>query len=169
MKKIILLLLCAACFVACKTEKIAEAPQPDKPHPTAVASPPAIIYKMKHDYSQNVPVLLSEDRQTIVSYPHPRDIYTNGKLATPTALAKGYWLDNRGINERVAFLKYTYEEYAALSDAPSIQDLKQNILDADPIKEMWNCGPRHRFQDIVNDLNAIIKDKQLKEKYTKIK
>ena len=169
MKKFVLFLICAVCLMSCKTEKIASAPEPEKPHAAAVASPAAIIYKMKHDYSQNVPVILSEDKQTIASYPHPRDMYTNGKLAMPTALTKGYWLDNRGINERVAFLKYTYEEYASLSEAPAIQELKENIIDDDPIKEMWNCGPRHRYQDIINDLNELIKSKQLKEKCTKIK
>ena len=169
MKKMVFLFVLVLGVVSCKTEKIEPAPAPERPQFTSVASPPAIIYKMKRDYSQNVPVLLSVDKQTIASYPHPRDLYLNGKLATPTQLQKGYWLDNRGINENVAFLKFTYEEYAAMGDAPSMQELKESILDDSPIKEMWNCGPRHRFNNIVDELNEWILTRQLDKKCTRIK
>src|SRR5580693_4313855 len=69
------------------------------------ASPSAVIYKTKGDYSKNVPVTLSDDKSKIVSYPAVQDIYYKGALAYPTPLAKGYWLDNRGINVNSAFLK----------------------------------------------------------------
>ena len=135
----------------------------------AVASPRVIIYKMKKDYSQNVPVILSADKKTIVSYPHPRDVYTNGKLAFPTPLKDGYWLDNRGIGENVAFLSYTYEEYAALSEAPDLSLLYKKIIDKDPITEMWNCGRRHNYHDLINDLNEIIVNNKMEGNFKRVK
>lgn len=168
-------------FVACHTEKkvsetaasqdggAATVTVTEKEPKASVASPRVIIYKMKKDYSQNVPVLLSDDKKTIVSYPAPRDVYTNGQLALPTQLQDGYWLDNRGIGENVAFLSYTYEEYAALSDVPSIDALYKKIVDKDPITEMWICARRHNYHDIVGELNDIITNKQLESKCKRVK
>lgn len=183
MKRTFLLLLSMILFTACHTEeKVAESTAPQEQgggaaiitvvsndSPAAVASPRVIIYKMKKDYSRNVPVTLSEDRKTIVSYPHPRDIYTNGKLALPTQLKEGYWLDNRGINENVAFLSYTYEEYSQLTDAPDLNTLYKKIIDKDPIKEMWVCGHRHNYKDVVFELNNAISFKELDQKFKRLK
>ncbi len=184
MKQFIFLLLSMILLTACHTEKkVAESPAPQgngggggagisfvtKDSPAAVASPRLFIYKMKKDYSQNVPVTLSADKKTITSYPHPRDVYTNGKLALPTKLDGGYWLDNRGINANVAFLSYTYEEYAALGDAPSLTELYKKIIDKDPIKEMWDCGRRHQFQDPVSELNEAIANGELAKRFQKVK
>lgn len=135
----------------------------------SVASPMAVVYKMKKDYSQCVPVILSDDKKTIVSYPHPRDVYTNGKLALPTPLNNGYWLDNRGISENVAFLSYTYEEYAQLTDAPDLNTLYTKIIDKDPILEMWSCGRRHTYNDIVSELNELIANKEFDKKFKRLK
>ena len=182
MKRTLLFLLSMMLLAACHTEKkVSESTPPQgnggggaaitvvSGSPAAVASPKVFIYKMKKDYSQNVPVLLSADKKTIVSYPHPRDLYTNGKLAVPTQLKDGYWLDNRGINENVAFLSYTYEEYAALSEAPSVSELYKKIIDKTPITEMWDCGRRHQFQDIVSDLNEAIANGELAKRFQRVK
>ena len=170
-------------LMACQTEKKvseSEAPQSqggdtsaaavtENPSQAFVASPAVIVYKMRKDYSQNVPVILSSDKKTIVSYPHPRDVYTNGKLALPTPLKNGYWLDNRGISLNVAFLSYTYEEYAALNDVPSIDVLYKKIVDKDPITEMWSCGHRHHYHDLINDLNEIIVNNKLEGHFKRVK
>ena len=170
-------------LMACQTEKKvseSEAPQSqgggaaaitvaDNPSHVSVASPAVIVYKMRKDYSQNVPVMLSNDKKTIVSYPHPRDVYTNGKLAIPTQLKNGYWLDNRGISGNVAFLSYTYEEYAALNNVPSIDILYKKIVDKDPITEMWDCGHRHHYHDLINDLNEIIINNKLEGHFKRVK
>jgi uncharacterized protein YcfL len=183
MKHVFLLLLIAVLIVGCQSQKkvadgtpakeepvVTEAPSPrPNANNVSLASPKVIIYKMKKDYSNNVPVTLSADKKTIVSYPHPRDVYTNGKLAVPTQLKKGYWLDNRGINENVAFLSYTYEEYAALSNVPDLNTLYEKIIDKDPIKEMWLCGSRYSYNDIVNELNEVITNKELEKKFKRIK
>lgn len=169
MKKIFVIILCLCSLFACKTQEQNPSTLPEKPHTAAVPSPPAIIYKTTHDYSHNVPVILSEDKQEIVSFPHPMDIYMGGELALPTPLRNGFWLDNRGINENVAFLSFTYEEYAALTEVPSLIVLKNSIIDKNPIKQMWNCGPRHHYKDIAAELNEIIKHKELKERCKQIK
>ncbi len=168
MKKFVILLLCIISFCACKTQETSTETSSAENKTVAVAAPPIVIYKMNKDYSENVPITLTDDGDAIASYPHPRDVYTRGELAKPTQLAKGYWLDNRGINEHVAFLSYTYEEYAALPDAPSFDDIKAHIIDRDPIKEMW-ISKNHFSRDNLDELNRIIKHKELKDKFQRIK
>jgi hypothetical protein len=121
-----------------------------------VTSPPTIIYRTHSDYSMYVPVILSEDKSRIVSYPDIKDIYYNGKLSFPTLLAGGFLLDNRGIGLQVAFLSYTYEEYSRLSSTPHATDLMNMLLDKDPLTEMYQCGQRSQYNDIEQDLNNLI-------------
>lgn len=123
----------------------------------ATASPAVIVYKTKADYSNRVPVLMDEAKEQIVSFPHPDDLYYQGRLAKPTSLDGGYWLDNRGIGRNVAFLSYTYEEYSALQQIPSVEELMDHIIDRDPITEWHVCGTRADYSDIVTELNALIK------------
>jgi hypothetical protein len=93
---------------------------------------PTIIYKSKEAYNNKVPVTLSEDKKKIVSYPHPKDIYYNGKLGTPTSLSKGYLLDNRGVGKNTALLNITYEEYSKLNSAPKLAELERMIREQFP-------------------------------------
>lgn len=123
----------------------------------ATASPAVIVYKTKADYSNRVPVLMDEAKERIVSFPHPGDLYYQGRLAKPTPLDGGYWLDNRGIGRNVAFLSYTYEEYSALQQTPSVEELMDRIIDRNPIVEWHVCGTRADYSDIVAELNALIK------------
>ena len=104
-----------------------------------VARPKVVIYKTKTDYYKNVPVILSSDKTKIVSYPGINDVYYKGKLAYPTLLVNGYLLDNRGINADVAFLKYSYEEYIKLSEPLTPENLFKNIIDINPVLEMYIC------------------------------
>lgn len=123
---------------------------------TAMPSPDACIYKMKRDYSHNVPVTMNSERTEIVSYPAPSDLKSGDQLALPTRLHKDYWLDNRGINNNSVFLDYTYEEYAAMPQAPSPEEMMKHILDTDPFTEIVLCGPRYQYDDIVSELNEMI-------------
>ncbi len=125
------------------------------------AGPPATVYKTRNDYRTNVPVILSDDKSRIVSYPHPKDLYYKGELAYPTELADGYLLDNRGINADVAFLKMTYEEFSKLGEAPPLDSLYSLILDKDPLLELYNCGNRYAFKNEISDLNQLIRNKEL--------
>ena len=166
MKKIIYLIIAVFMF-GCKSQSSVKhtntAPQ------FVAVLPHVFIYKTKHDYKNNVPVLLSEDKTQIVSYPHPTDLIIGGNLALPLQLQNGYLLDNRGINKNVAFLKYTYQEYSNFKSAPKLEELYKNIIDKDPLTELYDCGKKASFVDLKKQINEIIANKQLAEKFIKIK
>jgi hypothetical protein len=130
-----------------------------------VTGPRIIIYKTKADYLHNVPLDLSSDKKTITSYPAITDVYTHGKLAIPTKLEEGFLLDNRGISQNVAFIKLTYEQYAALPATPAPVELQQMIVDTDPLTIMYDCGVRNSFQNVIEDINKLI----LKKDFSKFK
>jgi hypothetical protein len=133
---------------------------------TSLAS--CIIYKTRSDYSRNIPVTLSEDKTKIVSYPDVKDVYYNGELACPAKLEDGFLLDNRGIGPNVAFLSFTYEEYSKLGKTPSSSELYEKIVDKDPLTEMYRCGNRNEYKNLVGDLNRIILEGKL-ESFTRLK
>ncbi len=135
----------------------------DTPGAINVSGPAVIVYKTKNDYYDKVPVTLSEDKSMLMSYPAISDLYYNGELALPTRLNDGYLLDNRGITKNVAFLRVTYSSYSRLDMTPPTDLLFQMVLDDDPLVEMYNCGTRNEFQDIVNELNILIDKKKLKK------
>lgn len=126
--------------------------------PAAVTAP-VYIYKMKKDYSQQVPVTMDATRTKVVSYPAPTDLKLNGRFAYPTPLENGFWLDNRGIDRNVAFLSYTYEEYSRLPEAPVADTLLKYIIDKDPLTEIHYCGRRGDYKNIVEELNELIRQK----------
>ncbi len=139
-------------------------------NPNAAAQPtkilnfsgqPTFVYKTKADYTQNVPVTLSDDKSQIIAYPAPQDLYNNDKLAYPTPLSDGYLLDNRGINAHTAFLKMTYVQYSKLKELPPLKDLYQQIIDKDPFTDLCNCGNRLQFQSDA-DIDFLVKN-QLKD------
>ena len=119
-------------------------------------SPVVYVYKMKADYSHNVPVMMNEERTQILSFPDPKDLLDGDKLRLPTALEQDYWLDNKGIGVNVAFLKYTSEEYSKLSAPPSVKVMLANLLDKDPLVEIHACGHWADYTDIVSELNSKI-------------
>ena len=172
------LAVCLAGLTACRTSRSA-APEPDSlppgahsasslrpksgaARPAGVSSPVVYIYKTKQDYSRLVPVLMDETRTRIVSYPAPTDLKTNGRLAYPTPLEGGYWLDNRGISPRAAFLSYTYEEYSQLKEPPAMEEMMERIVDKDPFTFIRASGRRADYKDIVGELNEYIRKNLLK-------
>jgi hypothetical protein len=156
-------LLLLSLFLGCspKEKKVKATMETPPASPAVAAGPPTILYKSRKDYRQQVPVLLSADKAEIVSYPHPADVFWKGSLAYPTRLKNGYLLDNRGINQHVAFLSLTYAEYSQLPRAPSLSQLREMIIDQDPITEMWECGNRNQYTDEVKELNALIESNSL--------
>lgn len=131
--------------------------------------PQAIVYKTLQDFSNNVPIIMNADRTQIESFPSPADVKYRGKLAKPTQLKNGYWLDNRGITQHVVFTSYTYEEYSQLKEAPSVSVLLDKIIDMYPLLEMYHCGLRSELKNEVEELNALIeKDFEGCEKVVKI-
>ena len=125
------------------------------------SNPATIIYKTKGDYSRYIPVILSEDKSQLISYPSPKDIYYNGELAYPLKLSDGFLLDNRGINLNSVFIKITYDEYSKLDTIPSMVELYNLIIDKDPFTEMYNIGNRYQYKDEVSDINKIIDNNEL--------
>jgi hypothetical protein len=150
---ILIFLLCACC----PCEYSSGRSSGSNPPTGSAALAPCIIYKTKADYSKNVPVTVSDDKSKILSYPDRRDVFYQDHLAYPTELDKGFYLDNRGIGPNVAFLGYTYAEYAALDQTPSAGDLFARIIDKDPLIEMYQCGKRADYHDIVPELNRKIR------------
>jgi len=121
-----------------------------------MASPPCIIYKTKADYSKQVPVILSDDKMKITSYPDVSDIRKQGDKVYPVVLSNGFLLDNRGIGPNVAFLDITYDEFLKNTKTPYPEDLFQQILDADPLLEMYQCGSRYQYGEMIAELNQLI-------------
>ncbi len=148
--------LAALFLVSCNSSR--KAARENVPVSGAImVSPPVIIYQTRADYRMHVPVILSEDRKSLLSYPAPGDVYYQGELAYPLELENGYLLDRRGIGPGVAFLKYTYYEYSRLDKTPSQAELMNLILDSDPLTVMYHCGQRHEYKDLVNELNELIR------------
>lgn len=120
------------------------------------ATAPALVYKTRADYFNRVPVGMNAEKNRIVSYPDPTDLYDETTLFLPTRLKNGYLLDNRGIGTNVAFLRYTYETYRALSKVPALSQLMDSLLDRNPLTELWDCGPRSLYKKEVEELNTLI-------------
>lgn len=124
--------------------------------PDLIPGPKAIIYKTKADYFDKVPIFLSEDKKTITGFPHPKDLMKGEKYSLPTPLIKGFLLDNRGIGQNTAFLKYSYDEYSKLNKAPNLEKLYDMILDPDPLLEIYELGQRTDFKS-VNEINRYLR------------
>jgi hypothetical protein len=152
-------------FVSCSGEKkiAGNANGDSKDRETGLPGPKCIVYKTKMDYSLLVPVILSKERTSIVSYPDISDIRTKDGFTIPTPLAGGYLLDNRGIGPGVAFLSYTYESYWALQRTPPAAELLGKIIDRDPLVEMYDCGNRSKYLNIVKELNEIILNNEIRQ------
>lgn len=118
---------------------------------------PLIIYKTAGDFYHNVPVVLNDAKDEIVSFPAPSDLYYEGELALPVKLDRGYLLDRRGIKVNSAFTSYTYEEYSKLESAPSPQELFDRIIEKEPFETMYDCGTPGQYNDLVRDLNGQIR------------
>ncbi|NQV01827.1 MAG: hypothetical protein HQ542_04230 [Bacteroidia bacterium] len=130
---------------------------------SSMALPPCIIYKTKADYLKYVPVSLSLDKTRVTSYPDVSDILKQGKEVYPQLLSDGFILDNRGIGPDVAFLSISYEAYVEQAKTPSADDLFQQLLDKDPLLEMYQCGNRNQYNDIVRELKQIIDSGKLSD------
>ncbi len=96
--------------------------------PNFAPGPQAIVYKTKKKFNDYIPVTFNEEKTELISYPHPSDVYFNGKLSTPISLNNKYLLDNRGISKYVVILKYKYKDNSKLMKATSIDEKKKSIL-----------------------------------------
>ena len=152
----VLILACQSCGIMEKTSIKEFQPQ-------YTPGPQTMVYKTKRDYSKYVPILLSSDKTEIISYPHPNDLIADNRFLFPTVLNDNYLLDNRGINQHVAFLKLTYQEYTALKSVLTLKELFEYILDDDPLTELCDCGNRAAFSDPIEQLNWMISKDKLRK------
>lgn len=136
------------------------------PTPQFTPGPATLVYKTKNNYNNLVPILLSADKKEILSYPDPRDLRHQPE---PSTLKEGYLLDNRGIGLHVAYLKLTYEEYAALTRPPSIDELRKMTIDTNPLITLYDCGNRNTFSDVQKELDQIISSGRLSKLCKRIK
>jgi len=143
-------------FSACKSAKTQVDATAGEFLTAWMPSAPAVIYKTKGNYFNLVPVMMNEERTRIVSYPDPSDLRQGDRLMTPQKLRKGFLLDNRGINEHVAFLNISYEEYSKLETPPNIYEMSLMILDKEPLAEMYYCGLRSDYKDLIYEMNVLI-------------
>lgn len=88
--------------------------------------PRAVVYKTNGDYNNNVTVVVTDNGTGLITYPAPGDV---GEQSVPTAVADGWLWDHRGgIGPNTRFLAYTYAEYHALPEAPSVAQLMAAII-----------------------------------------
>lgn len=89
------------------------------------AMPAAIVYQVSDDdYVNRVPITLSADGKSVLSFPAPSDLREGQK---PVSLGGGWWLDRRGLQPNSVFTTYTYEQYGAMDRPPSIAELMAHI------------------------------------------
>ncbi len=175
MKTLILFLMISLAMSGCRTQQKVSKESNDNassqavPQPNVTVLAHVFIYKTRKDYSNNVPVILSDDKTRIIFYPHPSDLIAGDKLAIPTPLHKGFFLDNRGIHRNVAFSKFTYDKYVKLKEIPSLEELQNSIIDNDPLTELCDCGARATFSNLQEQLNKWIDQDLLGEKCKRIK
>jgi hypothetical protein len=133
------------------------------------AMPHIIVYKTKKNYRDHVPVILSDDRLSVVSFPGPGDLVVNGKPALPVKLHHGYLLDRRGVGSHTGFLKLTYGQYSKLNDVPTPAALYKMVIDKNPMTELYDCGVNEGDNGSAAVLNKLIDGGQLKKKCKAIK
>ncbi len=119
---------------------------------------PFIIYKTRADYSQLVPVLLTPEKDRIVSYPAPGDLKNADGFMYPVALRDSFFFDQRGIGPNVAFTSFTYEQYYRLEHAPSLDELDSCLIDRDPLVAMYNCSAHSKIRGNTKKMNRLVKD-----------
>lgn len=138
--EIIVILAAALALQACHSNKttqgtaggnaMPEIGATSKYHPTILSGtvakqPKAIVYRTSVPCPDLVPVQLSADGTSLISYPAPGDI--SEAHSTPLQLDGGWWLDRRGIGPGTAFTTYTYAEYSAMAQAPSQSEILAHI------------------------------------------
>lgn len=98
--------------------------QPIGGHGHISVMPKAIVYKTSGDYSNNVPVTVSESGE-LLSFPAPTDIPAN---ATPVRLSSGWLISRVGISQNSVFTTYTFDEYRQLKQLPSPEEMLNAII-----------------------------------------
>lgn len=174
MKKTIacLLLTCsstAMIFSSChSTKETAAEPNSNQPiaivprQPSGYASegthmfmPRAQVYRTNGDYAHNVPIQISANGKSVISFPDPSDISAS---SMPYPLADGWFLDRRGVSDNTRFTRYTYAQYMTFKEPPSISELLSSVIPESRITEMYAlpCTTQEALADTAA-VNSIIR------------
>lgn len=126
--------------------------------PSASFIPKASAFRMNGNYANYVAITLDANGN-ITYFPDPSDITP---MSAPVSLADGWWLNRQGISGNSVFTKYTFEEYAALPQVPSIAELKEAIIPGSQVTEMISLPFNiNEAQSHIPEINTYI-DKEMK-------
>lgn len=127
------------------------------------------IYKFKSiDYSNNVPIELSEDKNKITSAP--------GTISRmPIRLEGNYYLNGSlGVNS--GYLSLTIEEHNSYDIKPGIDSLYKLIIEKDPYLEYYNRHDDNTFRDEngpygydTTFINQLIREDKLEKYFNRLK
>jgi len=112
------------------------------------------IYKQKYDFSEKLPVVLSEDKQLILAYPDPLDVSLDTLIRCPVKLFKDYWFDRIGIGVNTGYVDILLRDYARLAEPPRMEFMRSKLIEKEPFQEVWDCGIRGEIT--VNEVNELI-------------
>jgi hypothetical protein len=125
--------------------------------------PPVIIYRTSGNFTENVAVSLTDEGDSLKSFPAPADIRARLKAVSPVKLINGFFLDRQGISENTAFLNYTFEEFSKLKTTPKASELLDEIKERDAITEIYRCPFKRSDPELVNKLNQLINDERFEQ------
>lgn len=128
------------------------------------------VYKVKNDYSDKVPVELSEDKSKITAYPGPNEV------DKPIALAVGYYLMG-SFGSNSGYLSLTISEYNQYEVPPGPDSLYNMLIDKDPFVSFFYRDNDEGFQDEsvppygidTAKINDLIRKEALSNHFTRIK
>lgn len=129
-----------------------------------------MIYKMKYDYSKNVPVELSTDKSRITSAPgYINEIW-------PIKLTGGYYL-NGSMGPNTGYTSLLINEYNKMEVKIGIDSLYKLIIDTDPFLEFYQRNDEDNTfhnDEGVNGidtalLNKLIREEKLTLYFTRLK
>ena len=128
------------------------------------------IYKMKKDYSNNVPVELSPDKTKITST--PGDINTRW----PILLIDSFFLGG-SMGPNTGYVSLTIKEYNKLKIKPGNDTLYKLLIDKDPFIEFYQRNDDDGMFHHENGawgidtafINDLIKNGQLEEYFIRLK
>ena len=113
---------------------------------------PISVFKPKKDYTNNVPVHLSSDKKSLISYPGREAIQR------PVQLVNGYYYSTNPGN---AYLSITIDQYMDTNNHYSSDQLINYVIDTDPFSEYYNiCICSGATRDTAS-LNRIIRHDSL--------
>lgn len=124
------------------------------------------VYKQKADYSNKLPVGLSAGKDTILSYPGPKDVLQDTAILYPVKLFKDYWWDRIGVGTNTGYVDIELPQYTLLKEPPALEFLSSKLLEKEPYLEIWDCGTKGAIT--IKEVNDMIMQDSLFKKCKKI-